>query len=80
MQLTTPELKEYDTVFPGENWFYFWRTSPSLWESKLREFSGAQPILVPIYWGLHSEQPEKFDFGTYKPETDLKRLYEVITI
>jgi hypothetical protein len=78
LQLTTPELKGYDTVFPGENWFFFWRTSPSLWESKLREFNGASPILVPIYWGLHSDQPEQFDFGTYRPETDLKRLFEVI--
>jgi hypothetical protein len=77
LQLTTPELKEYDTVFPGENWFFFWRTSPSLWETKLREFTGAQPILIPIYWGLHSEQPDQFDFGTYRPETDLKRLFEV---
>lgn len=78
MQLTTPEIREYDTVFPGENWFFFWRTSPSLWESKLRDFQGSGPIFVPLYWGLHNENPEQFDFGNLRPETDLKRLYEVI--
>lgn len=78
MQLTTPEIREYDTVFPGENWFFFWRTSPSLWETKLRDYKGANPIFIPLYWGLHNEQPEQFDFGTLRPETDLKRLYEVV--
>ena len=75
MQLTTPEVKEYDTVFPGENWFFYWRTSPSLWETKLREYQGSSPIFVPIYWGLHSEHPDQFDFGQYRPEADLKRLF-----
>ncbi|MCO4754265.1 MAG: beta-galactosidase [Bacteriovoracaceae bacterium] len=76
MQLTTPEAKEYDTVFPGENWFFFWRTSPSLWESKLREYQGPSPVFIPIFWGLHSENPDQLDFGNYRPETDLKRLFE----
>ena len=76
MQLTTPETRDYDTVFPGENWFFFWRTSPSLWESKLAEYTGPAPIFVPIFWGLHSENPDQWDFGTYRPETDLKKLYE----
>ena len=74
MQLTTPEVKTYDTAFPGENWFLYWRTSPSLWESKLREYQGTTPIFVPIYWGLHSEHPDQFDFGSLRPETDLKKL------
>tara|TARA_Y100000780_G_scaffold232595_1_gene268698 strand:+ start:2172 stop:3899 length:1728 start_codon:yes stop_codon:yes gene_type:complete len=76
LQLTTPEAKGYDTVFPGENWFFFWRTSPSLWESKLSEFQGPSPIFVPIFWGLHNESPDVLDFGNYRPETDLKRLYD----
>lgn len=79
MQLTTPELKTYDTVFPGETWFLYWRTSPSLWESKLREYQGATPIFIPLYWGLHSEHPDQFDFGSLRPETDLKRLFDVVT-
>lgn len=77
MQLTTPELREYDTVFPGENWFFYWKTSPSLWESKLREYQGPMPIFIPIFWGLHSENPDQYDFGTYRPETDLKKLFQI---
>lgn len=76
MQLTTPEAKEYDTVFPGENWFFFWRTSPSLWESKLAEYQGPQPIFVPLFWGLHNENPDQVDFGSYRPETDLHKLHQ----
>jgi hypothetical protein len=77
MTLTTPELKQYDTVFPGENWFFYWRTSPSLWESKLAEYQGPTPLFIPLYWGLHSEHPDQFDFGTYRPETDLARLSKI---
>lgn len=73
-QLTTPEMKQQDVVFPGENWFFYWKTSPSLWEAKLRDFKGPSPLFVPIYWSLHSEYSDKFDFGQNKPETDLARL------
>jgi len=77
LQLTTPELREYDTVFPGENWFFYWRTSPSLWETKLREYQGPNPIFIPIYWGLHSENLDQYDFGNYRPETDIARLFKI---
>jgi hypothetical protein len=76
LKLTTPEIRDYDSVFPGENWFFYWKTSPSLWEAKLSEYTGALPLFVPIYWGFHSEHEDQYDFGTYKPETDLKRLLE----
>jgi hypothetical protein len=75
LQLTTPELKEYDSVFPGENWFFYWKTSPALWESKFQEYNDLSPIFIPIYWGLHCEDPDQLDFGTNRPETDLKRLF-----
>jgi len=75
-QLVTPEMKEVDAVFPAENWFLYWKTSPSLWESKLREFSGPNPIFVPIYWAIHSEYSDLYDFGQIKPETDLKKIAE----
>lgn len=75
--LTTPELKDSDSVFPGENWFFYWKTSPSLWESKLQEYNGVKPIFVPIYWSLHCEHPEHYDFAQRVPETDLKRLSEI---
>ena len=76
MQLTTPETREYDTVFPGENWFFYWRTSPSLWESKLSGYQGPGPLFAPVFWGLHADGPENYDFGVRTPETDLAKLYQ----
>lgn len=73
-QLTTPKLKTNDAVLPGENWFFYWKTSPSLWEEKLKDYQGTNPIFVPINWALHSEYSDHFDFGQTKPETDLMRL------
>ena len=73
-QLTTPEKKFDTSVFPGSNWFYYWRTSASLWENKLKDYQGAKPLFIPINWGLHSEVAGQFDFGQIKPECDLKRL------
>ncbi len=75
--LTTPELKGFDSTFPAENWFLYWKTSPSLWPTKMRNYKGPNPIFIPINWGYHSESPNVFDFGQYKPETDLKRIYDV---
>ena len=72
--LVTPEPKGVEAVFPGENWFFYWKTSPSLWETKLSQYSGVNPIFVPIYWALHSEYSDQFDFGQNKPETDLLKL------
>ena len=76
-ELTTPEMKDSDAVFPGENWFYYWRTSPSLWENKLENYTGPLPLFVPINWPLHSEHQDQIDFGQIKPETDLKRLENI---
>jgi hypothetical protein len=75
-QLITPEMNKNDAVLPGENWFFYWKTSPSLWEDKFKQYQGVSPIFVPIYWALHSEFSDYFDFGHKKPETDLKRLLE----
>ncbi len=78
-------MKEYqqkphhDSAFPGENWFFYWKTSASLWESKIRDYDGINPIFAPINWSFHSIDTEKYDFGSNKPETDLKRLYELTT-
>lgn len=68
--------KEYDPVFPGENWFYYWKTSPSLWRNKLEQFSSGVPIFVPLFWGFHSEYEDTVDFGSIKPEANLKRLFD----
>ncbi len=74
--LTTPIPRDLDTVFPGENWFFYWKTSASLWRSKLQEFPGTK-IIFPLNWSFHSETGDQFDFGEHRPETDLKKLVEI---
>lgn len=74
LSLTTPVLRDSDAVFPGENWFLYWKTSSSLWKAKLEEFSGTGRILVPINWSFHSDTGDNYDFAETRPETDLQKL------
>lgn len=76
MTLTTPVPRDQDTVFPGENWFFYWKTSASLWKNKLQEFPGTK-IIIPLNWSFHSETGDQFDFGDHRPETNLKKLVEI---
>ena len=76
MSLTTPVPRDQDAVFPGENWFFYWKTSASLWKSKLREFPGTK-IIVPINWSFHSETGDQVDFDEHRPETNLRKLVEI---
>lgn len=78
MTLTTPVPRDLDTVFPGENWFFYWKTSASLWRMKLQEFPGTR-IIIPINWSFHSETGDQFDFEEHRPETNLKKLHEIAT-
>lgn len=73
MSLTTPVPREADFAFPGENWFFYWKTSASLWKTKLMEFPGTR-IIVPLNWSFHSETGDHFDFGENRPETDIAKL------
>lgn len=77
MAITTPVLKDIDAVFPGEGWFFYWKTSAALWESKIIEHSTGPYILIPLNWAFHSDTGDKFDFGDLKPETDLKKLIDI---
>lgn len=77
MSLTTPVPRDDDAVFPGENWFFYWKTSSSLWESKLKQITGTSRVIVPINWSFHSDTGEKFDFAEQKPETNLAKLVEI---
>lgn len=74
--LTTPVMRDLDAVFPGENWFFYWKTSTSLWKTKLQDFPGTK-IIVPLNWSFHTETGEKIDFDEVKPETNLKRLVDI---
>lgn len=76
MSLTTPVPREYDSAFPGENWFFYWKTSASLWKTKLQEFPGTK-IILPLNWSFHSETGDNFDFGENRPETDLLKLLQI---
>lgn len=75
--LTTPIVKDDDMVFPGEGWFLYWKSSASLWKSKIEELSNVSKIYVPINWSFHSDTGERFDFANEKPETDLKKLSDI---
>jgi len=77
LSLTTPVIRDEDSVFPGENWFFYWKTSASLWRVKLESLTGVKRILVPINWAFHSDTGEKYDFAEEKPETDLKKLVTI---
>ncbi len=72
--LTTPRQVTPDSVFPEENWFFYWKTSPSLWKSKLENYQSTKPLIIPIYWGVHSQAPQVYDFGLNIPETDLSKI------
>lgn len=76
MTLTTPIPRDLDTVFPGENWFFYWKSSASLWRSKLQEFPGTR-IIIPLNWSFHSETGDQIDFDDHRPETNLKKLVEI---
>ncbi len=76
MSLTTPVPRDLDTVFPGETWFFYWKTSASLWKTKLQEFPGTK-IIIPLNWSFHSETGDQFDFDDHRPETNLKKLVEI---
>ena len=77
MSLTTPVIRDEDHVFPGEDWFFYWKTSASLWQSKLEQLSANRTLYVPINWSFHSETGDHYDFAQEKPETDLARLARV---
>ena len=77
MSLTTPVLRELDSIFPGENWFFYWKTSSSLWKSKLEDFS-SRVVLCPINWSIHHKGQEDIDFLGNNPEANLKKLVSVI--
>ncbi|MBA2403444.1 MAG: hypothetical protein H0V66_01625 [Bdellovibrionales bacterium] len=68
-----------DPVRPGEQWFCYWKTSASQWESRIQEFPQNEIIFIPVYWGFHAETGGAWDFGKYHPERDLVRLLALLT-
>lgn len=76
MSLTTPVPRDEDVVFPGESWFYYWKTSASLWRTKMAQHQN-HFVIVPINWSFHSDTGDTYDFAQHRPETDLKRLSDI---
>ena len=70
-------LSKFDVVFPGEQWFFYWKTSAAMWESKIASFPHDQVLFIPLYWGLHAPKEGEWDFGNITPEADLRRLIQV---
>lgn len=71
--------KQFDPVRPGEQWFFYWKTSASLWESRIVQFPQHEVIFIPLYWGFHAESASDWDFGRIQPERDLFRLVQILT-
>lgn len=67
-----------DPVRPGEQWFFYWKTSAALWENRILQFPAHQVIFIPLNWGFHSESAIAWDFGKYHPERDLGRLVKLL--
>lgn len=71
--------KHPDPVRPGEQWFFYWKTSASLWEGRIVQFPAHEVIFIPLYWGFHAEAGGDWDFGKIQPERDLLRLTQLMT-
>ena len=70
-------IKSAGSSFFEERWFFYWRTSSSLWKFKLQQFEGQAPIFIPINWSFHTETGSDIDFGDKVPETDLVKLCQL---
>ncbi len=69
---------ELDPVRPGEHWFFYWKTSAALWESRIKDVPSHEVIFLPLNWGFHAEA-DGWDFGKLHPERDLLRLTRLLT-
>lgn len=71
--------KKHDPVRPGEQWFFYWKTSAALWESRILQFAPTEVVFIPVNWGFHAESATEWDFGRIHPERDFKRLTQLLT-
>lgn len=64
------------TMKVNDNWFYYWKTSLSLWKEKMESLP-FNVVIVPIFWAFHAEKQNTADFGVIRPETNLKKIHEI---
>ncbi len=67
-----------DPVFPGEQWFFYWKTSSTLWATYLAAVPRDRPIIIPINWGFHFDEKLGWDFGPSIPERNLFKLIDIL--
>lgn len=79
VSLTTPVPRDEDSTFPGEGWFYYWKTSASLWRAKIQDHHQGPTLIVPLNWSFHSDTGDTYDFAQHRPETDLHKLCQIAT-
>ncbi|MCB9063322.1 MAG: hypothetical protein H6622_17485 [Halobacteriovoraceae bacterium] len=78
MSLTTPENFEDLTVVSVEGIFLYWKTSSSLWKTKLETLHKDKYVIIPLNWGFHCDRTQIPEFGETRPETDLLKLFNII--
>jgi hypothetical protein len=66
-------------VRPGEQWFFYWKTSAALWEKYIVDSPIEETIYIPLNWGAHAEANGVWDFGQIFAERDLGRLIDLLT-
>ncbi|MFL5784589.1 MAG: hypothetical protein ACJ76H_08280 [Bacteriovoracaceae bacterium] len=72
-------MNRENVVSPGEQWFFYWKTSAALWEARILELPREEIVFLPLNWGMHAEAEGKWDFGQSLPERDLGRLANLLT-
>src|SRR6476620_8210424 len=72
-------MNRENIVSPGEQWFFYWKTSAALWEARILELPREEIVFLPLNWGMHAEGEGKWDFGQSLPERDLGRLANLLT-
>jgi len=74
VKLTSNNFAQNENFYKDDYWFLYWKTSASLWKTKMEEVCPGPRVLVPLNWAFHTDNGEDFDFSEKKPETDLGLL------
>ncbi len=66
-----------DPTLPGENWFYYWKTSPSLWPQKIKLLSEHRQVFIPLNPVVHFLTADEIDVGEKRAEANLPHLIKL---
>lgn len=66
---------------PYGSWFYYWKTSASLWKEKISGISSSRAstnyLYIPFNWGAHCDDGGALDLGSKTSETNLVKLFQI---